>query len=99
MGEVPTNGVIVIEVLDTASPDLFLLIALGGLILFGTMYFLMYSRRSKGQSPIEEKLAFEFKKQKQQKHFGLETHEICPKCQSERYRPNSKYCFNCGKEL
>ncbi len=99
LGKGPTNGVIIIEVLDSASPDLFFLIVFGGLILFGIIYFLMYSRRSKVQSPIEEKLAVEFKKQKQKKHFGLETREICHQCQSSRYQPESKYCFNCGKEL
>ncbi|MHA2073999.1 MAG: S8 family peptidase, partial [Candidatus Hodarchaeales archaeon] len=40
LGEVPTNGVIIVEVSDTSSPDLFFLVLIGGLILFGTIYFI-----------------------------------------------------------
>jgi hypothetical protein len=101
-GKVPTNGLYIIEVSDSPADDIFLLIILGGFILFGAIYFFFYSRQSKIRSPIEEKLALEFKKQKQQrksKHYGLETHKICPQCQSPRYKQESRYCFNCGREL
>ncbi len=101
-GKVPINGLFIIEVYDTPASDMFLLLILGGLILFGAIYFLFYSRQTQIRSPIEEKLAFEFKKQKQQrksKHYGLETQKVCPQCQSPRYKQESRYCFNCGREL
>jgi predicted amidophosphoribosyltransferase len=44
----------------------------------------------------------EFKKQQHQrdaKHYGLDTLEICPQCQKPRFKSESKYCFNCGREL
>ncbi|NHJ00942.1 MAG: hypothetical protein EAX86_02320 [Candidatus Heimdallarchaeota archaeon] len=98
----PTNGLYIIEVYNPATPDYFLLIMLGGIVLLGVTYYLIMSRQKQPVSPIEQKLAREFHKQKQQripKHAGLETLQMCPRCNSKRYSDESKYCFQCGREL
>jgi hypothetical protein len=52
------------------------------------------------RSPIEERVALAMKKKSQaQKHQGLETFEVCPRCQTPRFVKDSKYCFKCGREL
>ncbi len=98
----PTNGLYIIEVYDPATPDYFLVFMLGGFVILGVTYYLIMSRQKRPVSPIEQKLAREFHKQKQQripKHAGLTTLQTCPRCNSKRYSEESKYCFQCGKEL
>jgi len=101
-GNVPTNAAFSIQVYNPTSSDLFIFVLLGGFVLFGVIFYFLSSRRTQPRSPIEEKLAMEFKKQQQQrdaKHYGLDTLEICPQCQKPRFKSESKYCFNCGREL
>ena len=99
-GKAPTNGVYVIEVFDTSSPDMFFLLIIGSFVLLGVAYFLLTSRRSRKLSPIEQRVALELHKRKgAPQHAGLQTFEKCPQCQATRYAKESKYCFRCGKEL
>ncbi|MFX0015796.1 MAG: S8 family serine peptidase [Promethearchaeota archaeon] len=96
----PTNGVFAIEVLDTSSQNSFFLLIIGGFVLLGVVYFLLSSRKPQRQSPIEQRVALELQKGRKGSHpSGLETLQICPQCNTQRYEKGSKYCFNCGKEL
>ncbi|UCE12319.1 MAG: hypothetical protein JSV04_08965, partial [Candidatus Heimdallarchaeota archaeon] len=99
-GVVPTNGLIIFEVFDTSSDDIFLLLIIGSFVLLGVTYYLLVSRQTPKRSPIEQQVALELQKRKKTPdHAGLETFEICPQCQTLRYSKESKYCFKCGKEL
>lgn len=98
--KVPTNGLIIFEVFDTSSDDIFLLLIIGSFVLLGVTYYLLVSRQTPKRSPIEQRVAFELQKRKKTPdHAGLDTFEICPQCQTSRYSKESKYCFKCGKEL
>ncbi|MHA2328638.1 MAG: S8 family peptidase [Candidatus Hodarchaeales archaeon] len=99
LGKVPTNGPFNVLVIDNTTPDLIFLL-LGGFVLMAVIYYFISSTQPKSRSPIEERVAQELQKQKSAvKHPGLETHDICPKCQTPRYEKVSKYCFKCGGEL
>jgi hypothetical protein len=98
--EAPTNGVFVFEVIKPVSQDIFFLVIIGGFILLGVVYYLLASRRPKKRSLIEQRVALELQKGKNDvSHGGLETSEICPQCRTPRHANESKYCFKCGKEL
>ncbi|MHA2243558.1 MAG: S8 family peptidase [Candidatus Hodarchaeales archaeon] len=99
-GKAPTNGVYILEIIDTSSQNFFPLLIIGGFVLLGVVYFLLASRRPQVRSPIEQKIALELKKRNGvPKHAGLETFETCPKCRTPRHTKESKYCHKCGKEL
>ncbi|MFX0051321.1 MAG: S8 family serine peptidase [Candidatus Hermodarchaeota archaeon] len=99
-GKASTNGLILINVISTSDSNLFFLILLGGFVLLGISYYFFASRQPQRRSPIEESISMALRKRKSTpKHAGLETLEICPRCQSSRFATESKYCFKCGKEL
>ncbi len=96
----PTNGVYVLDVLDTSSQNFFFIFILGGFILLGIVYYLLASRQPQRRSPIEQRVALELQKRKLDTQLtGPETLEKCSQCGTRRYDKKSKYCFKCGKEL
>ncbi len=99
-GKAPTNGLYIIEVQDSSSQNLFLLLIFGSFIVLGVAYYLLAARQPKKRSPIEQRVAFELQKQQRTpKHAGLDTLDSCPQCHTPRYAKESKYCPKCGKEL
>ncbi len=99
-GKTSTNGIFILEVISNTSSNFFMIILFMGLLVFGISYYLYASRQAQKRSPIEDRVTYEFRKQKvPQKISRLETLEKCPRCQTLRYKNGSKYCYQCGKEL
>ncbi len=99
-GSTATNGLFIINVADTVQTGFSYIILFGLLIILGISFWLYSTRRPRIRSPIEERVALAMKRKKQTpQHHGLETFEVCPRCQTPRFSKDSKYCFKCGRDL
>ncbi|MFW9855587.1 MAG: S8 family serine peptidase [Candidatus Thorarchaeota archaeon] len=98
-GGIQSGGPFIVEVMDPASSNLLFLMIFGGIALLGLSFYLYSSRQTPQGSPLDRRLMVLQKQKKGTKKVSLETASICTKCRTPRYKDNSKYCWNCGKEL
>ncbi|MFX0126389.1 MAG: S8 family serine peptidase [Candidatus Hodarchaeota archaeon] len=99
-GKARTNGLFIIKVADTLESGFNFIFLIGILIILGLGFWFYSTRRPQIRSPIEESVALAMRRRKKTpQHPGLDTFEVCPRCQTPRFMKDSKYCYKCGREL